>query len=76
MTIDSDEVIEMSIKISLGAVEPPSSFNKEQRDQWEQLLVRSGIFKRRAEWSICRQRFLEAACQSRKHAYIETIVVF
>ena len=38
MTIDSDEVIEMSIKISLGAVEPPSSFNKEQRDQWERLL--------------------------------------
>ena len=38
MPIDSDEVIEMSIRISLGAVEPPSSFNKEQRDQWERLL--------------------------------------
>ena len=38
MTIDSDEVIEMSIQISLGAVEPPSSFNKEQREQWERLL--------------------------------------
>jgi hypothetical protein len=36
--IDSDEVIEMSIQISLGAVEPPASFNKEQREQWERLL--------------------------------------
>jgi len=38
MTIELEETIEMSIKISLGAVEPPSSFNKEQRDQWERLL--------------------------------------
>ena len=38
MTIELEEVIEMSIKISLGAVEPPSSFKKEQRDQWERLL--------------------------------------
>ena len=38
MTIELEEMIEMSIKISLGAVEPPSSFNKEQRDQWERLL--------------------------------------
>ena len=38
MTIELEEVIEMSIKISLGAVEPPSSFNKEQRDKWERLL--------------------------------------
>ena len=38
MPIDSDEVIEMSIQISLGAVEPPASFNKEQRDTWKRLL--------------------------------------
>ena len=38
MPIDSDEVIEMSIQISLGAVEPPASFNKEEREQWERLL--------------------------------------
>ena len=38
MTIGTEEMIEMSITISLGAVEPPSSFNKEQRDQWERLL--------------------------------------
>ena len=38
MPIDSDEMIKMSIQISLGAVEPPSSFNKEQREKWERLL--------------------------------------
>ena len=38
MTIELEETIEMSIKISLGAVEPPSWYNKEQRDKWEQLL--------------------------------------
>ena len=36
--IDSDEVIKMAVDISNGAVEPPSSFNKEQRDKWKRLL--------------------------------------
>ena len=36
--IDSDEVIEMAVDISNGAVEPPSWYNKEQRDKWERLL--------------------------------------
>ena len=38
MTIDSDEVIEMAVEISLGQIEPPSWYNKEQRDKWERLL--------------------------------------
>jgi hypothetical protein len=36
--IDSDELIEMSIQISLGKTEPPSSYNREQRNAWERLL--------------------------------------
>ena len=38
MPIDSDEVIEMSIQIYLGKTEPPSSYNREQRNAWEQLV--------------------------------------
>ena len=38
MPIDSDELIEMSIQISLGKTEPPSSYNREQRNAWEQLV--------------------------------------
>ena len=38
MTLDSDEVIEMAVEISLGKIEPPSWYNKEQRDTWERLL--------------------------------------
>ena len=36
--IDGDETIEMAVEISLGKVEPPSWYNKEQRDTWERLL--------------------------------------
>ena len=38
MTIDGDETIEMAVEISLGKVDPPSWYNKEQREQWERLL--------------------------------------
>ena len=36
--IDGDETIEMAVEIGLGKTEPPSWYNKEQRDTWERLL--------------------------------------
>ena len=36
--IGADETIEMSVEISLGHIEPPSWYNKEQRDKWGRLL--------------------------------------
>ena len=38
MTVESDETIEMAVEISLGKVDPPSWYNKEQRDTWKKLL--------------------------------------
>ena len=38
MTVESDELIEMAVKISLGKTEPPSWYNREQRDAWEELV--------------------------------------
>jgi hypothetical protein len=36
--LDSDEVIEMAVDISNGAVDPPAWYNKERRDTWKRLL--------------------------------------
>ena len=38
MTVESDELIEMAVEISLGKTEPPSWYNREQRDAWEELV--------------------------------------
>ena len=38
MTVESDELIEMAVEISLGKTEPPSWYNREQRNAWERLL--------------------------------------
>ena len=35
--IDGDETIEMAVEIGLGKVDPPSWYNKEQRDTWKRL---------------------------------------
>jgi len=36
--VGTEEMNQMVVDISNGAVEPPSWYNKEQRDQWERLL--------------------------------------
>ena len=41
MTLDSDEVIEMAVETSLGHIEPPSWYNREQRDTWKRLFRES-----------------------------------
>ena len=38
MTVESDELIEMAVEISLGKTESPSWYNREQRNAWERLL--------------------------------------
>jgi hypothetical protein len=38
VTVESDELIEMAVEISLGKTEPPSWYNREQRDAWEELV--------------------------------------